>query len=389
MTEITTSDFSAYRRNTPAEAFQIRFARPISHYELDPATGTPAIYHSAQMGQQLHVHCPHCQILSGRGPDQAHHCYISLTLQAYRCMRCGDTGTLRYLLEQKTPKQIIEHRQRPKTSYPKTYHPNPRTVRPPDPSGYALSNLSNSATKQIRNSNPFRSGPGRTVPLKALPITHIAWQYLLNEKFDKKQLDDVLEVFRVYYCEKGRQIGKNPANTTEHRLIFEVSHQDKVVGWQARWLPAAWPPQPNEFKRAKEAGVQKYLLNPGFSKNAWPYNYDLAIHAQTVIAVEGVKKVWKAGANAIGTFGIQFTLPPPPATFEEQPSFEDPWIHKLLYHRKILYILFDRGTEPEAHQTHEWYRIHGGQAKIIKLPEYGPDDLDDYTRDEIKKLLGL
>ena len=153
---------------------------------------------------------------------------------------------------------------------------------------------------------------------------------------------------------------------------------------------AVWPPPAGELQKCKEAGVQKYLLNPGFSKNAFPYNYDLAIKADTIVAVEGIKKVWKTGPNAIGTFGIQFTLPPPEpekTRGTKPPAIDAPWIQKLLYLKKVLYILFDRGTELEAEQTLEWYKKNGGQGKIIKLPQYGPDDLDQYTREEIKRLL--
>ena len=363
-----------------AEIFQIRYAKPASHYERDPV-GNPVIHQSAQMGDQIHIRCPHCHIVANRGPDQGFHCYISLSLQVYRCMRCGDSGSLRFLLPHKTEAQIIEHRQRYKGV--------------PDKNQQCRAHAHNSRPVHTQNqrsgSMTFRSGPGRTIPLKTLPITHVAWQYLLAEKFTKPELDDVFEVFRVYFCQKGRQIGRNPANTTEGRLIFEIQHRHQVVGWQARWLPAVWPPPSDELLKCKTSGVQKYLLNPGFSKNAYPYNYDLAIKAEKVVAVEGVKKVWKTGPNAIGTFGIQFTLPPPPeqpeSIIQSEPPLTAPWIQKLLHYKKTLYILFDRGTEPEAQQTLEWYRMNGGKGKIIKLPQYGPNDLDDYTREEIKKLL--
>jgi hypothetical protein len=364
-----------------AEIFQIRFQRPAAHFELDPATGHPALYQSAQMGDQIHVRCPHCHILAPqRGPDKNYHCYISLTLEVYRCMRCGDSGSLRFLLRQKTEEDILQHRQLSKTLYNRNHKfPGAQSLRA-TPNHFRTAARTQWATS-------FRFSPGRTIPLKALPITHIAWQYLLNEKFTKEELDDVLQVFHVYYCQKGRQIGKHPSNTTEGRLIFEIRHRQQVVGWQARWLPAAWPPTADEIQACKNNRVQKYLLNPGFSKNAFPYNYDLAINAQTVVAVEGVKKVWKTGPNAIGTFGIQYTLPTSPGVFEREPPIDALWIQKLLYHKKILYILFDRDTEPEAQNTLEWYLTNGGRGKIIKLPEYGPDDLDQYTREEIKRLL--
>jgi DNA-directed RNA polymerase subunit RPC12/RpoP len=358
------------------EIFQIRFGKPAAHYERDP-TGHPALHQSAQMGDQIHIRCPHCHIVAQRGPDKGHHCYVSLSLQVYRCMRCGDSGSFRFLLRHKTEAQIIEHRHRYKNTGGKSrpFQTRPNNVR--------------AVAAQSKESS-FRSGAGRTIPIKALPVSHVAWQYLLSEKFKKDELDDVLQVFHVYYCLKGRQVGKNPANTTEGRLIFEIRHREQIVGWQARWLPAVWPPPAEELQKCKDSGVQKYLLNPGFSKNAFPYNYDLAIKAEKVVAVEGIKKVWKTGPNAIGTFGIQFSLPPAdPKEINgpQPPPIEAPWIQKLLYHKKILYILFDRGTEPEAEQTLEWYQKNGGHGKIIKLPQYGPDDLDQYTREEIKQLL--
>ena len=361
--------------------FQIRFQRPVTHFEMDPATGNPAVYQSAQMGDQIHVRCPHCHILAPqRGPDRTHHCYISLSLEVYRCMRCGDSGSLRFLLRHKTEEDILQHRQLAKTLRNRNRKFPPAETLRSTPNHFQ-------SDRRTRSATAFPFSPGRTFPLKALPITHVAWQYLLSEKFTKEELDDVLQVFHVYYCLKGRQIGKNPSNTTEGRLIFEIRHRHQVVGWQARWLPAAWPPTADEVQKCRTTNVQKYLLNPGFSKNAFPYNYDLALNAQKVVAVEGVKKVWKTGPNAIGTFGIQFTLPPCSGIPEREPPIEAPWIQKLLHHKKILYILFDRGTEPEAQHTLEWYLRNGGQGKIIKLPQYGPDDLDEYTREEIKKLL--
>jgi hypothetical protein len=357
-----------------AELFEIRFQRPSSYFELDPATGAPARYQSAQMGDQIHVRCPHCQILAPqRGPDRGHHCYISLTLEVYRCMRCGDSGSLRFLLRCKTEEDVLQHHQLAKTRSRKFHAPQPtQSIHTRAPSKW---------------NSTFCWSPGRTIPLKALPISHITWQYLLAEKFAKHELDDVLEVFNVYFCQRGRQIGKKPVNTTEGRLIFEIRHRGQVVGWQARWLPAAWPPSNDESEKLKNSGLQKYVLNPGFAKNAYPYNYDLAMQGKNVVAVEGVKKVWKTGPNAIGTFGIQFTLPPSSGIPDEEPPLQAAWIQKLLYRRKILYILFDRGAEPEAQCTLNWYLANGGKAKIIQLPQYGPDDLDEYTRTEIKQIL--
>lgn len=361
------------------EQFQWKFSRPISHYELDKFTLTPLIHQSLRMGPQIHVHCPHCHILAPqRGPDTNHHCYVSLELEVYHCMRCGDSGSLSFLFSAKTDRQILAHHQHLKAG--SKFSPL-RTKRP---------------THFLQTHGPAKSAgrlsAGQTIPLKALPLKHVAWQYLLSEKFTKEQLDDVLAAFRVYYCEKGRQIGNNPANTTTGRLIFEISHEGQIVGWQARWLPAAWPPKAEEIAAFKRDRIQKYVLNPGFLKNSFPYNYDLAIQADKVIAVEGVKKVWKTGPNAIGTFGIQFTLPAIPSpdsalTLPHHPPNEATWLEKLIARKKELYLLFDRNGQKEAETTLEWYRQAGGRGQIVTLPKYGPDDLDDYTREEIKTFL--
>ena len=367
------------------EQFQWKYSRPIGQYELDKTTRdpTPLVHQTLRMGPQIHVRCPHCHIVAPqRGPDRSYHCHISLQLEIYRCMRCGDSGSLKFLFDVKTDEQILKHHRRRKTGQPFAFPQNKKPI-------------------LLQSQNLTRPSPrlsaGQTIPLKALPPTHVAWQYLLNEKFKKEELDDVLAAFRVYYCEKGRQVGNNPANTTTGRLIFEIRHEGEIVGWQARWLPSAWPPKPEEIAAFKADRIQKYLLNPGFLKNSFPYNYDLAIQADKVIAVEGVKKVWKTGANAIGTFGIQFTLPPPKnnsadtpidnITISKLPPREATWLEKLVARKKELFILFDRHAQKEAESTLEWYQKAGGRGKIISLPQFGPDDLDDYTRDEIKTFL--
>lgn len=327
--------------------FRIRWGKPVTDYR-----DKFPIYHS-NYGRVWHIRCHYCHLVDPElGPDNSHHSMAKMDTGKFRCIRCGTSGTFDYLF--------------------KSYVPSPRKGK----------GIAPTETNNVRRGNKDRLG--RTIQLLGLPRTHIVWRYLFDEGFTENQILFLADQYGILYCEDGFQIGPNEFNVTTHRLVFLFKKNGRVEGWQARWLPYNYEKRKEQNELAKSLKISKYLISPGFQKLQMPYNMDVAWENNTIVAVEGVKKVWKTGAFSIGTLGMQMLLPKNPL---ENPDLYQYWHVKALKDKKRLVILFDRSGMKSAVALSAWYMKYGGEARVVVLPEGEPDDLDDYTTKRIQTLI--
>lgn len=317
-------------------------------------------------GEYIRVQCPFCKNHPKIGPDKGHHAHVHENW--FKCQRCGTKGGLAYLLGRDLPKGE-------------------------DPSKWETHQVASQRGPKrekklvdLFGGPAAKSSPGSTIWLGDLPKKHRAWQYLLSEQFSVEEIESLLKIFPIHYCTEGKPFTKNPANTTTNRLIFTIREANQQIGWQARWLPDNWPPSPEDIAKGKKE--DRYITSPGFKKSFTLYNIENALNWDTIVVVEGIKKVWKAGLFSVGTLGIGNEIDPPEGLSNQDSSRF--WINRLtqasLEGREILF-LYDRSGLSNAVLHSETINQRGGNSRIILLEQGKPDDVDAYFRPEIAQLL--
>jgi DNA primase len=81
-----------------------------------------------------------------------------------------------------------------------------------------------------------------------------------------------------------------------NRIIFPIKRDGKLVGWQAREVPA-------RFGRPYSARGPKYWGMPGMRKRFMLYNYDNAINKNYLVITEGPTDVHSVGDHAVALLG--------------------------------------------------------------------------------------
>lgn len=327
--------------------------------------GAACIY-AAKGSSYIRVTCPYCA-KTKHGPDTNHHLHAHYEQSWFKCQRCGESGTLEWLLGRWKAK--------PKTQTPWKEYRSTAENQKVDPAMLSRS----------RGLEASRVKPGICVPLQEVKRSEPAWQYLLSEGFSQARLLSLAESYGIYLCIQGRQFTAHPENTTTNRLIFEIREGHTLFGWQARWLPNHWPPTEEDLRMSKR--VQKYLISPGLKKTHILYNWDQAQAYDMWVVVEGVKKVWKTGPFALATFGIGNNAIPPEETSAE--AYNGYWSVRLKNGRRPIVLLYDRGAWDQAQIHAIALRSLGVEAIPAPLPadESRPDDLDGYMTPEILQII--
>lgn len=307
------------------------------------------IIHHPAHGPQIRVNCPYCHRRNpGLRADTRHHLHISLEKERYYCMRCTGSGSVQRLLGNNEKIEVVQ------------------------PTEFIL---------EIKSHETKVMSPGTTISLNSLPPHHIAWRWLEKERFNREEILQIAKIYPIHYCVKGRQMTDNLANTTEGRLIFGIREGDKTIGWQARWIPTN-----DDLDQKPPEDYDKYLTMPGFSRKTYLYNWDIAKHWDTIVVLEGIKKVWKAGPFAVGLFGL---MQPP----DINRAWAE-WAEKLESTKANLVFLMDRNSTEYGVGLANYFRKRNPKklSVAISMPSGAPDDLDGFTRSEavgfLKEQLG-
>jgi hypothetical protein len=342
------------------QAWRLRY--PKLGQALD--NGLPKLYPS-QGTYYVQVNCPYCEG-KGKTQDKGYHCHVHYEAGWFNCFRCGSRGGVDFLLgrKQNKPKQQEEAWD----SYVST--PEDRVIDP-------------RLLNRGRGLEGSKMKPGITCSLESLPKNHPAKAFLRNEGFTDNEILVLAEKYGIYYCVNGIQMTSNPLNTTSGRLIWEIREGGTLYGWQARWLPKNWPPSQED--KATEKEIEKYLFSPGLRKSFILYNWDNAQRWDSWVIVEGAKKVWKTGEFSLASFGIS-NNPKPPSELE-QSALNEYWSIRLKNGNRKVGLLYDKDALSTALSHEKTLREMGIDATTIPLPENGPNDLDDYNKFEIRRLI--
>lgn len=328
------------------------------------ADGGASSLYATKGSKYLRLTCPYCA-KTKLGQDTNHHLNAHYEQGWFKCQRCGESGTTDWLLGKwkGSPK--------PKEAW-KEYKSSQENQKV-DPALLARS----------RGLEATRVKPGICIPLQELKRSEPAWQYLLAEGFSQPKLLELAETYGIHVCVQGRQFTSKPENTTTGRLIFEIREGRTLFGWQARWLPAQWPP--TEDDRRMSARVQKYLISPGLKKSHILYNWTIAQKYDMWVVVEGIKKVWKTGPFALATFGVGNNPSPPEECSAE--AYNEFWSVRLKRGNRPVVLLYDKGAWKQARLHAAQLAEMGVEAIPAALPENGADDLDNYMTQEILQII--
>lgn len=314
----------------------------------------------------VRVRCPFCKETPLLGPDKAHHAHVHNNW--FKCQRCGTKGGLSRLLGRDLPKEESQAKW-------KTHVVTIGEKRPPK------------AIVDLFGGPAAKSSPGTTIWLGDLPTTHPGWRYLLEkEKFTEREIREILQNFPIHYCVEGRPFTQNEHTTTTGRLIFTIIEAGQQIGWQARWLPPSWPPSPKDME--DEAKTIRYITSPGLKKSFTLYNIEGALLWDTILVVEGAKKVWKTGQFACATFGIGNDTEAPEGLSQE--NTQRFWLNRLVNASKEgreIWFLYDKDGIGKALLHADAINQKGGNASVIPLEAGKPPDVDDYFRAEHIQLL--
>lgn len=325
--------------------------------------GTSHLY-AAKASPYVKGTCPYCA-KTKLGPDTNHHLHVHYEQEWFKCVRCGESGTLSWLLGiWKGPKP-------PPTKW-KEYRSNTENQ-----------NLDPVLQARARGLEASKVKPGICVPLADAKRSHPGWQYLISEGFSQQKLLELAETYGIHLCVQGRDFTSKPGNTTTDRLIFEIREGTTLLGWQARWLPEHWPPTPEDINQGKQ--VQKYLISPGLKKSHLLYNWTIAQSYDMWVVVEGIKKVWKAGPFSMAVLGVGNNVRPPDE--ETGDGRKDFWSVRLASGNRPVVLLYDRGAWDQAQIHAAGLREMGVEAIAAPLPEGRPDDLDGYLTPEILQIV--
>lgn len=289
-------------------------------------------YYSRLSSNYIITFCPFC-VSRGFTEDKSGHLHIH-DLGWYRCMKCGQTGSVKDLGIKK---------------------PTLKFAPPP-----------------LKKENKKVPSPGRCIPIHYLSPHHQAFQHFKEDGFCAEEIVRLSKSGLISYCVKGWSLANQKASTS-HRIIFWVPCYP-FLGWQARWLPRS----PHDVL---PEGCPKYITSPNFPKSIYAYNTDRALLEPYVVIVEGIKKAWKVGKQAIATLG----LPNMPPHGKLPPS--DSWLHKVLSARKPIFILLDKGAEEHALSLEAYFQQMEIKAKAIFLPKEFPSDVGLCSREQIQTLL--
>ena len=132
----------------------------------------------------------------------------------------------------------------------------------------------------------------------------------------------------------------------QKRIIFPVLYQKKMVGYISRDI----------------TGTQdrKYLINKGFKKNRYLYNYDVVYQNENVVLVEGVFDVIKN----LGTMGV--------ASFGKTLSREQLYLLLRMPNLKRVYVGYDDDA-PEEKRRFAKILLDFFEVYTIKYPTVEDD----------------
>lgn len=203
----------------------------------------------------------------------------------------------------------------------------------------------------------------KTIPINQLSRDHLAVKFLSKDFLF--ELDRYYNEFGIVYCppDGGQILSSSPFVSSAERLIFPVTFNKKLIGWQMRSIPGTiYGDRPDV--------VRYYHL---FNKGNYLYNYDNAIQYRVVVVVEGVKKTLKY-ENAVATLGK---------------GVSQTQVELLCMGWEHIVLLLDGEEEAreKAAEIEEGLRLQGKKVTNINPMEFGYASPDEMPQDVAREIV--
>lgn len=268
------------------------------------------------------THCPFCG-----GGNEGWHLGFNLEFGNMNCWRCGKHNVFEWLqtIQPKAPtKQILKkYSIKQHTTEKKVFVPRTRETKPPSRSG------------------------------KMVKAHH---EYLQSRKFDSYLLESVWGLLGT----------KNLSKEWNWRILASLySLEGNIVGWTGRTIS-------EEVKQRWKTTSKKDLSE---DPRKLFYGLQKAEIGKSILIVEGPSDVWRLGAGAVATLGIDWT--------EEQAG--------ILRLFKRRFIMFDNQdiAQKKAEELANWLSPLPGETILITDLKTDPGDLPQKEANSIMKELGL
>jgi hypothetical protein len=204
-----------------------------------------------------------------------------------------------------------------------------------------------------------------------LPSSKLAYRYLENRGYSKKQIDRLTYNFGIRYCSRGPYDG---------RIVFPVYHERKLVTWTGRtvypsvtlrYKTLSTDPEKADLEGLPPAigAITEFLL--------W-YDDLKKSFSRTICLVEGPFDALRVAILG-HAYGIDATC-----FFTMQPSVSQlNLLHEILPKYKRRYLLLDQGTLPTA------LRVVGQLDSLGVLVKQVPSGVKDPADMDLKTLLDV
>lgn len=271
---------------------------------------------------RINVHCPFCT------GSRKYHLGIHVTDGYANCWRCGSHSILKVI------RALLN------TTWNETYKILDEFK---DVSNIKVTYIE----KNYNNSEVIL--PGVIEPLK-----DIHQNYLYNiRNFDPLDIMNTWDIKSV-----------GPTGMCKHRIFIPIYYRNQLVSYQCRSI-------------ISKVGIHRYITCPPKKEKIFHksilYGLDYAI-SDTVVVVEGVTDVWRLGAGAVGTFGINY--------MKEQ-------VFQLSKYKNI-YIIFDpeKQAQKQAEKlASELSFLKSRNVYIIDISKTGAEDPGSLIQNEANTMM--
>jgi hypothetical protein len=186
------------------------------------------------------------------------------------------------------------------------------------------------------------------LPAGCLPLEKPHKNYLKKRKFDP---DVVASTWDLY--------GTGWLGEYKFRIIAPIYFQHELVSYQGRDYTGHSKDRYKTCAKYNEVIFHKHVL----------YGID-KVPGERIVICEGITDVWRLGAGAVCTFGIQFKM-------------RQVKLMKIFKERFILFDTADAQAREQADKLARLLAVYPGETTVLELPYKDPGEMPQKKADRL------